>query len=93
MIIIEFPLSCTIPSLILLVFQVYSFNLTENCRFVDIKDFGKFLNDQQMNRKGMSADYELYFNEVLDRTPSSPEVFWGTGDVWSWGYMVRLCRG
>lgn len=46
---------------------------------MDIKDFERFLNDQQMNKRGMSADYDLYSSEGINRTHLSPEAYWGQG--------------
>jgi hypothetical protein len=50
MIIIEFPTSCTMLSLMLW-FSGF-IQLKENCCFMDFKDFGQFLSYQQMNRRG-----------------------------------------
>lgn len=40
----------------------YPYNLTQNCCFINIKDFvlNSFFICQKMNKKGISAYYELY---------------------------------
>lgn len=64
---------------------------------MDIKDFGRFLNDQQMNKKGMSADHELYSNEVLNSHQKNfgVQVMFGHGDTWRGPAVGRIgtCSG
>lgn len=61
---------------------------------MDIKDFGRFLNGQQMNKRNeclltmncIPMKYSIGLHQ-------SPKAFWGTGDVWAWGYMARPAVG